>query len=125
MNMFADESVAAPIILRLRSDGHTVLSIRELAPGSPDIDVLNQARQASSVLLTEDKDFGELVYRDKSFHHGIVLIRLAGLSRERRAELVSQVMRDHATELSGSFTVISAGGARIRRIITPSNGDPS
>jgi predicted nuclease of predicted toxin-antitoxin system len=110
----ADESVAGPIIERLRADGLTVLSIRELAPGITDDEVLARANSVQAVLLTEDKDFGELVWQHGAVHPGVVLIRLSGLSGEQRAETVSQFICDHAAELAGAFSVVSAGGIRIR-----------
>ena len=119
MTLFIDESVAGGIVDRLRADGHTLLVMRDIAQGAPDTDVLAQAVAAGAVLLTEDKDFGELVYHGGIAHPGIVLIRLAGLARARRADLVSQAVRDHESELPNAFTVISPGGIRIRRPLPP------
>ena len=64
----------------VRSLGYNVFSIAESAPGITDEDVLNRARSGQSVLLTADKDFGELVYRQQRLHTGIVLLRLTGLA---------------------------------------------
>ena len=119
MTLFIDESVAGAIVVRLQSDGHTLLIMRDIAQGAPDIDVLAQAVAAGAVLLTEDKDFGELVYHSGVAHPGVVLIRLAGLPRARRADLVSEAVRDHESELPNAFTVISPGGIRIRRPSPP------
>ncbi|HEX3151344.1 MAG TPA: DUF5615 family PIN-like protein [Gemmataceae bacterium] len=119
MTLFMDESVAGIIIDQLRIDGHVVLSMRDIAAGAPDQDVLARAVAAGAVLLTEDKDFGELVYHNKVAHTGVVLIRLAGLRRGQRAKLVSQAIQDHEAELSGAFTVISHGGIRIRKPTPP------
>jgi predicted nuclease of predicted toxin-antitoxin system len=66
-------------------------------------------------LLTEDKDFGELVYRLGRVHAGVVLIRLAGLPPSSKADTVAKVLQDHAAELPGAFSVISAGAVRIRK----------
>ena len=63
MKIVADESVDKQIVDRLRSDGHAVVFIAELAPGIDDEAVLLQSRQSNAVLLTADKDFGELVFR--------------------------------------------------------------
>ena len=78
MNLVADESVDQPIVDRLRQDGHTVLSIADLDPGIADNAVLRLADQNSALLLTADKDFGELVFRMGNIHTGVVLTRLAG-----------------------------------------------
>src|SRR5438105_3183648 len=113
MNLVADESVATPIVERLRADGHTVLSIREVARGDTDDRVLSRSVTESAPLLTEDKDFGELVYRMSASHAGVVLIRLGNLPRAARAELVSRAVRDHGSEFVGRFTVITPAGIRI------------
>jgi predicted nuclease of predicted toxin-antitoxin system len=110
----ADECVLDSIITRLRADGHTVHAIRDASAGSPDPDVLAVAVGLQAVLLTQDKDFGELVYRLKMDHRGIILIRLAGMTSAERAELVSTVVTNHAGELPDAFTVISSNGVRIR-----------
>ena len=90
MNLLADESVERPIVLRLQADGHQVMSIAETQAGMSDDVVLDAANASSSLLLTEDKDFGELVFRLGRIHQGVVLIRLAGLSANSKCDLVSQ-----------------------------------
>jgi predicted nuclease of predicted toxin-antitoxin system len=114
MKLVADESVAFPIVERLRADGHTVVSICEIARGDSDEQVLAQALSVDSPLLTEDKDFGELVYRMAADHAGIVLIRLSSLPRATRTELVSNAVRDHGPEFVDHFSVITPSGIRIR-----------
>ncbi len=105
MNLFADESVDRPVVERLRQDSHDVIYVAELAPSITDDEVLRTANDRSAVLVTADKDFGELVFRQAAIHSGVVLLRLAGLA--------NATLR--AAELIGSFTVISPGQVRIRR----------
>jgi len=76
--------------------------------------VLKQANQHGVVLLTADKDFGELVYRDRRYTCGIVLIRLSGLTMAEKIEIVANVINEHASELENAFTVISKRNLRIR-----------
>ncbi len=63
MNILVDESVGQQIVARLRDDGHDVLYIAEMAPGVDDEEVLGAANEHDALLLTADKDFGELVFR--------------------------------------------------------------
>ncbi len=88
MNFVADESVDFSVVRRLRQDGHSVAYVPELRPGMTDDEVLDLANREAAILLTADKDFGELVYRQRMYAHGIVLIRLAGLSPAQKATLV-------------------------------------
>lgn len=114
MMLFADESVDRQIVERLRQDGFDTVYVAELSPSITDDQVLLEANNRRALLLTEDKDFGALVYRLHRVHGGVVLIRLSGLSPAAKAEIVASVVRDHPNELSGAFSVISPGAARIR-----------
>jgi predicted nuclease of predicted toxin-antitoxin system len=119
VNLFADEGVEREVVERLRTDGHTVAYVAELSPSITDDEVLDQANTQSALLVTADKDFGELVYRLGRVHAGVVLIRLAGLSPTAKADAVSELFRDHATELVRAFCVIAPGSVRIRRPSMP------
>ncbi|SRR5581483_478657 len=114
MKFVADENIDLPIIARLRNDGHEVYAVVEMSAGISDNEVLKQANQRGVILLTGDKDFGELVHRDKRYTCGIVLIRLAGLSNNQKAQIVANVIRNHSSELENAFTVISHHNLRIR-----------
>jgi predicted nuclease of predicted toxin-antitoxin system len=115
VNLFTDESVDRPVVERLRGDRHDIIYVAELAPSITDDEVLRQANRRGAVLMTADKDFGELVFRQGAVHSGVVLLRLAGLANETKGEIVAEVCRLRAAELLGSFTVISPGQVRIRR----------
>ena len=100
---------------RLRGDGHDIGYVAELAAGASDDTVLDRANREGALLVTADKDFGELVHRQRRVSGGVLLVRLAGFAPERRAEIVAAFMRERGEELVGSFTVITPGAARIRR----------
>jgi predicted nuclease of predicted toxin-antitoxin system len=115
MNLLADESVDRQTVERLRQVGHDVLYIAELEPGISDDVVLDRANERSALLVTGDKDFGELVFRQRLVNSGVVLLRLVGLSPETKAGIVADVLRDREAELLQAFSVISPGMVRIRR----------
>jgi len=115
VNLLADESVEQQIVDELRRDGHNVLSVTEMEPSVEDDVVLHRANQHQAPLVTEDKDFGELVFRQKLVHVGVVLIRLHGLTGQSKARIVSQAFAAHGCEMPARFTVISPGMVRIRR----------
>ncbi|MHC1741846.1 MAG: DUF5615 family PIN-like protein [Syntrophobacteraceae bacterium] len=114
MNFLADEGVDLPVVQKLRSDGHEVLYVAEMDPGITDERVLAVANDKNALLLTADKDFGELVYRLRRISAGVLLMRLAGLSPASKAELVSSVVRAHGGLLMYTFTVVTPGMVRIR-----------
>ena len=116
MKFLGDENLDWQIVERLRLDGHEVLYVVEMQPGIPDDEVLNLANNESAILLTSDKDFGELVFRLRRIAAGVVLIRLFGLSSNDRVEIIANAINEHADELLGAFTVISSKSIRIRKI---------
>jgi len=116
MKILADENVEAPIVRRLRSDGHEITYIVETHPGVEDTEILQIAVSLQVILLSDDKDFGDLIF----FHHlqppiGIILIRLsAHLSISVKSDIISDVLQSYEERLIGAFTVISDSGVRIR-----------
>jgi predicted nuclease of predicted toxin-antitoxin system len=116
LNIVADENIDVQIIDRLRADRHSVLSVAEFERGIDDEAVLRESRETNAILLTADKDFGELVFRQGLVHSGVVLIRLAGMASETKADIVSDVFAHHASELYRAFSVLSPRALRIRKL---------
>jgi len=113
MNFVADESLDAPIIAALRIEGHDVYAIHELHPQIDDEAVLKIATEQNRILLTSDKDFGELVYRLKFLSAGIVLLRIPELSNSEKASLVLLLIQTHGAKLNASFCVVKFDKVRI------------
>jgi predicted nuclease of predicted toxin-antitoxin system len=115
MKILADESVDRPIVERLRELGYVVDYIAEIDPSIVDRAVLEIANSSRALLLTADKDFGELVYRD---HHetadGIVLLRLAGLTSEEKAQKALDAIHDFRLGNEMRFMVVTKAGVRFR-----------
>lgn len=114
MTIVADESVDFGIILLLRQKGFFVLSIAEESFGIKDNEVLAVAVKNQCLLITEDKDFGELTYRLKLEHKGILLIRLGDLPRIERIALAAQTIEEHFKDLFNNFSVLDKRGVRIK-----------
>jgi predicted nuclease of predicted toxin-antitoxin system len=115
VRFLADEGVDRQIVERLRLDGHQVAYVAEISPGIMDEAVLVESRATASVLITADKDFGELVYRQGQASSGVLLIRLWGLGPVVKAAVVSRAIQEYGQELPGAFAVLSPGNIRIRR----------
>jgi len=115
MNLLADEGVERQIVESLRQAGHEVPYIAELEPGISDDVILAQANKGQFLLVTLDKDFGELVYRQGLLHTGVIMLRLAGLQPETKTTLVTQVIQQRGPEMVNAFSVISPGSVRIRK----------
>ena len=115
MKLVADEGIDRQIVDALRADGQHVDAIAESCPGAPDELVLAKAAEIGALLLTFDKDFGELVYRQGRASAGVLLVRLAGEASTRKAELVVRVVASREAELVGAFSVLESDRLRIRR----------
>ncbi len=115
MKLLADEGIDKPIVDRLRQTGFDVHYILETNPGAEDELILSISNSEERILLTQDKDFGELVYRLHSSHSGVILIRLAGLSPNIKAEIVSKMLSEHRSELQNAFTILQPNAMRIRK----------
>jgi predicted nuclease of predicted toxin-antitoxin system len=116
MNFVADESVDFGIINALRKIDAEVVSISEQYSGISDKEVLVIANENNCLLITEDKDFGELTYRLQLRHCGILLLRLNDLPRKRRIALVIELLENHFDKLRGKFSVLTPKGLRIKTI---------
>ncbi len=108
----ADESVDFRIVTQLRELGFTVYSIAEETPSITDKSILLIAVEKNALLITEDKDFGELVFRLQFQHHGILLIRLQ--DSENRIISVVTTIRNHYEEMLNKFSVIDSNKLRIK-----------
>ena len=99
MNFVADESCAMPVVRALRAAGHDVVAIAEVERGATDDRVLERALKGNRVLITEDRDFGELVYARRRSSSGVILVRFHSRAHlAKAATIVEAVSRlEHAT----------------------------
>ena len=113
MKFLADENFDAPAIMALRLEGYDVLSIKEILPKALDKAILELANKENRILLTCDKDFGELVYRLKLISPGIVLFRLAEMSNAEKVRFIVAFMNQYSDKLPKSFSVVTPRKVRV------------
>lgn len=116
MRFLADENVDREIVVELRKRGCEVAYVAEMDPGISDDVLLDLANKEKAILITGDKDFGEIVFRQQRVTEGVVLLRLSGLRQEDKARLVAQAIEEHLKEIADAFTVITRNHIRIRHI---------
>ncbi len=115
MNFLADENFPMPSVRRLRQAGHDVLAIITNAPGSADEDILIQADSQQRIILTFDRDFGELIFRFKAKTNiGVVYFRFEPASPEEPARLLLQILNSPNMVLHKYFTIVERGYIRQR-----------
>jgi predicted nuclease of predicted toxin-antitoxin system len=116
MRWLADECVSATLVASLRAAGHDVRYIAEVAPGMRDAEVIAQASADERLLLTEDKDFGELTVRLGHNVPGLVLIRIDPVNPTMQAARLNDAIARYGAELFGRYVVIEQARMRVREL---------
>ena len=118
MRFLADENFSGPAVTALREAGQDVAWVRDTRPGSTDTDVLKWAAHENRVLLTLDKEFGELAGRmTLPPECGVVLVRMPmpkpgdSIAGKRLAQIIIG-----RADWAGYFSVIEPGRVRMRRL---------
>lgn len=112
LRFLADESCDFCVVRALRHEGHDVLAVAEFTNRSDDTELIRQAHRDARILLTEDRDFGWLVFASHEDNPGVLLIRFPGNARKTLANAVLNVVEHHAERLSGHFVVLQPGQVR-------------
>jgi predicted nuclease of predicted toxin-antitoxin system len=119
MHFLADENVPRSIVVWLRGEGLDVLYAAELLVRSPDADLLSEAEAQDRVIITEDKDFGELIFRDRLNSHGVILIRMGDLAVSSRLARLQSVWATIERNVPGNFIVVTKTKLRVRVLPPP------
>lgn len=115
MRFLADAHISVERVATVRDLGHDCVDPTAVPPRMPDVDVLRLAASEGRVVLTADKDFGELVFAHAIPCPGVVLIRIALADEADRVARLRSVWPTALSRLPGSFVTITASGARVRR----------
>lgn len=113
LRFLADESCDFAAVRALRAEGFDVSAVAEVSPGAEDDRVIERAVREGRILLTEDKDFGQLVYAAGHASCGIILIRYTAVMRPTLGARIVALARDHGNHLRGSFVVLDPHRIRI------------
>lgn len=110
-----DESTGPMVARWLNAQGHDVLSVYDQARGLSDDDVIRRAFDERRILITNDKDFGEKIYRERYPHNGVVLLRLTDERVDVKIATLRSLLRDFAERLSDQFVVVTEQRVRFGR----------
>jgi predicted nuclease of predicted toxin-antitoxin system len=117
VRLVADESCDFSIVIGVRSAGHDVVSITETMSGVDDEKVIELARSERRLLLTEDKDFGQLVFAATKENSGIILIRYPTFARSTLTAAVTKLLADRGDALYSKFAVLEPGRVRVTQLV--------
>ena len=116
MQLLADENIPRSIVEWLRAQGHEVLYAAENRVQIPDVDLLSEAEAQGLVILTEDLDFGELVFRDRLNSHGVILMRMEDSAASIRLSRLQKAWATIEKNLPGKFVVVTKSKLRVRAL---------
>ena len=117
MRLVADECCDFTVVTGTRSAGHDVVSVMEALPGADDETVINLARSERRLLLTEDKDFGQLVFAAAKENSGVILIRYPTFARATLTSAMVTLLADRGETLYGQFAVLEPGRVRVTPLV--------
>ena len=115
MRFLVDECTGPSVAEWLRNQKHEVFSVFEEARGMDDDDIILKALEENWILITNDKDFGEKVYRDGRLHRGVILLRLEDERSPSKIEVLSHLLRIYPDRLSKTFVVVTEKQIRFAR----------
>ena len=113
MRFLVDECTGPAVAQWLVQQDHDVISVFDEIRGADDKEVIQIASEQDRILITNDKDFGELVFRDKKQHKGLILLRLEDERAANKIAILKNVLEKDQNSLHGHFVVVTETTVRI------------
>lgn len=115
MRFLVDECAGPALARWLTARGHDVFSVFEQARGANDDSILEQSYREERILITTDKDFGEMIYRERRPHRGVILLRLENQLSNNRIAVVNKLLEQHAEQIVNRYVVVTETRIRFAR----------
>jgi len=115
MRFLADENCDFAVVRALRANGYDVLSVSDISPRAEDFEVVKLAVREERILLTEDKDFGQLVYAYGQETLGVIFLRFPISARKQISKEVVNLIKRQGEKLFGCFVTVQPGRVRMSR----------
>ena len=107
MRFLVDECTGPRVACWLREQAHDVYSVYDESPGMHDDHVLAKAVSEKRILITNDKDFGEMVFRESRPHRGVIFLRLDDERPQTKITVLQKLLANNALQLQDAFVVVS------------------
>ena len=115
MKFLVDVGVGRGVEDFLKESGFDVRTVRDIDPKAKDSEILQIAANEQRMIVTMDKDFGDLVYRSGKRHSGILLLRLEAATGDQKVKIVERIIRSFEKEIKGRFCVYQDDRLRIKK----------
>jgi predicted nuclease of predicted toxin-antitoxin system len=117
MRFLVDECTGTKVAHWLRKEGYEVFSVYEEARGITDDTIIKKAFEENWILITNDKDFGEKVYREKYPHRGIIFMRLQDERSVNKISVLQRLLSMYLQKIPNSFVVVTETQVRFRNCV--------
>lgn len=107
MRFLVDECTGPAVAQWLQEQNHEVFSVFDKARGMDDDTIIRKALDEKWILITNDKDFGDKVYRDGRLHRGVILLRLDDERPASKIHVLSQLLGSYSDRVPESFIVVT------------------
>lgn len=115
MRFLVDECTGPVVARWLRDQQYEIFSVYEEARGMDDEEIIQKAFSESWVLITNDKDFGEKIYRERYPHRGVVLLRLTNDRASNKVAAIRRLLQEYADQLIDHYVVVTETKVRFAR----------
>jgi len=116
LSFIVDVGVGTGIEKYLRLEGYDTKAVREIDPCMEDEEIIRIAVLENRMVVTMDKDFGELVYHSSMDHRGVLLLRLENANGAEKLRVVKHIIENHDSQIKNCFCVFQNDKFRIRKI---------
>jgi len=114
LKFLVDIGVSKKVEKWLQEKGYDVKSVRDINPRAKDSEVLHLAVAENRMVITMDKDFGELVYNSGKAHSGVLILRLEDANGAQKIMTLQKILSEHADKMENKFCVFQHGRLRIK-----------
>ncbi len=114
LKFLVDVGVGKKVEKWLTDNGYDIKCMRDINPKAGDSDILHLAVTEGRMVITIDKDFGELVYNSGKLHSGVLILRLENADGNQKVKVIKKILSEHSVRLRGRFCVFQGERLRIK-----------
>lgn len=115
LRFLVDVGVGKGIERYLREEGYDTKAVRDTDPRMEDEEIIRTAVTENRMVITMDKDFGELVYHSSMEHSGVLLLRLEDATGTEKSQVVKYIMKNYSDRIKNCFCVFQNDKFRIKK----------
>ena len=119
MKFLLDENIGKSVANFLTQFGHTIFSVKKINPGLADLKVLELAVEKNAILITLDKDYGELIFKETKVHTGVLFLRLGNQTSLNIKKVLGWFLSIYSPDkIENNFIVITEKDNKLKVRIT-------